>query len=97
MSSSFKVQHIEEQPETAYDDTDMEDNDEQQPSTSNANEMANDIIKEAKNAQASQEEMTSTKKHQQKARGQPQLERKAHQPIHLAKERARHSLMKPQQ
>ena len=96
MSSSFKVQHIEEQPEKAYD-TDMENNNEQQPSTSNdSNEMANnDIIKEAKNALANQEEIT--KKHQQKARGQPLLERKVDQPIHLTKGKAHHSLMKPQQ
>ena len=91
MASSFKVSDINEQPETTYDDRDMEDNDEQQPSTSNANEkMANDIIKEAQSALANQEEMTSTKKHQQKAREQPLLERKAHQSIHLAKEKAHH-------
>ena len=97
MASSFKVPHIGEQPETAYDDTDMEDNDEQQPSTSNANEMVNDIINEAHNALANQEETTSTKKHQQKASEQPVLERKTHQPIHLAKEKAHHLLMKLQQ
>ena len=69
MASSFKVPDIEEQPETAYDDTDMEDNDEQQPSTSNANEMANDIVKEAKNALANQEKTTSTKKASAKGKG----------------------------
>ena len=59
MASSFKVPDINKQPETAYDDTAMEDNDEQQPSTSNANEkMANDIIKEAQNTLANQEETT---------------------------------------
>ena len=48
----------------------MEDNDEQQPSTSNANEkMANDIIKEAQNALANQEEMTLTKKASAKGKG----------------------------
>ena len=61
MASSFKIPDIDEQPATAYDDTGMEDNDGQQPSTPNANEMANNIIKEAQNALANQEEMTPTK------------------------------------
>ena len=71
MGSSFKVPNINRQHETAYDDADMEDNDEQQPSTSNANQMANDIIKEAQNALANQEEMTSTKKASAKGKGVP--------------------------
>ena len=69
MASSFKVPDIDEQPPTAYDDTGMEDNDGQQPSTPNANEMANNIIKEAQNALANQEEMTPTKKSISKRQG----------------------------
>ena len=76
----------------------MEDNDEQQPSTSNANEMENDIIKEAKNALAHQEEMTSTKKASAKDKGAATAGKKSTSANPSSKRKAHHSLlMKPQQ